>query len=611
MGNESSKLSEELKAEARAATFARIDAGAAEGASEEKSRLVALMKARDAHVTEHAAADAHEREHVPLEELEAAKKNQQKLLRLSKGDATSLQQRTRETSTDNTPAELSDEFAGAHVQSPPAAAYDAEDGEISDDVLSTWQPRKEPIKRISSIKVQDRDGTRYADPEESTATHAQPPPGPSKASVGAPPTATALFIPAAKPSAPPPINTDTNPAQRPKRSSVSSVPTSAAAKRPTPSAFADERRSAPKTSKRASSPQSPDGSASHKGPFSKKASTHKAERESPTRVMIEERPPPWYKKLNPTPRRNPDEASASALLVRLKDDVKKCKSAKGPGAQAQQLFGNIRDELHTLAFERVSGQLLRNNRMLHNKDGLPQIFDEEHSDGVAFPWDIKADAEEIYNKWCLEDFETDLLRGIIRGKPASKNVERSVDSIDNKYKGRASSKYHGNGLLLNGQWWPTQLTAVRDGAHGATIAGISGAAGEGAYSCIMSGGHGYEDEDHGEWVLYCGTDSTDGSVTEATQRLLESEGNGKPVRFIRSHNLSSDFAPEIGFRYDGLYKVVSYEKLDGASSIRQRHRFRLERIAGQTPIRGTEPEKRPTKQEVEAHKSDKRLRGFT
>ena len=194
---------------------------------------------------------------------------------------------------------------------------------------------------------------------------------------------------------------------------------------------------------------------------------------------------------------------------------------------------------------KVSGALLRSCRALHDEDGLPQLFDASFMGSIKVPWDIRADAEELYNKWCRQIFETDLLRGIIAGKPATKHQERSVDTIDPAYEGRVKPKFHGNGLLLNGQWWPTQLATVRDGAHGHTIAGIHGSSedGDGAYSCIMSGGHDYPDEDHGEWIKYCGTDSTDGSVTEPTQRMLESQKSGKPVRLIRSHNLKSDFAP--------------------------------------------------------------------
>ena len=112
----------------------------------------------------------------------------------------------------------------------------------------------------------------------------------------------------------------------------------------------------------------------------------------------------------------------------------------------------------------------------------------------------------------------------------------------------------------------------------------------------MSGGGDYPDEDHGDTVLYCGTDSTTGRPSEYTSHMLESERNGTPVRLLRSHNLRSQYAPQYGFRYDGLYDVVSHEIMD---SNKQRHRFRLVRQEGQDPFRGTEPAKRPTQREVD------------
>lgn len=209
-------------------------------------------------------------------------------------------------------------------------------------------------------------------------------------------------------------------------------------------------------------------------------------------------------------------------------------------------------------------------------------------------------------------FETDIFRGIlftVKTAENKKDGQKTTDSIDPKYRGVVSAKYHGNGDLLNGQWWPTQLCALRDGAHGSSQGGISGHSGDGAYSVIMSGGHDYEDEDYGEEVLYCGTDSDNGAVTDFTRLMLESVNN-QPVRLIRSHNLASPFAPELGFRYDGLYDVVSYENLDSSTSLRQRHRFRLVRQGGQDPIRGgNRPETRPTLQEKKQFQDHRRFAG--
>lgn len=91
-------------------------------------------------------------------------------------------------------------------------------------------------------------------------------------------------------------------------------------------------------------------------------------------------------------------------------------------------------------------------------------------------------------------------------------------------------------------------------------------------------------------------------------RLIES-CELAPVRLIRSANLpnTNPYRPERGYRYDGLYKVVSYEvlKQDGAV-----YRFKLVRCEGQGPIRCEGLGKRPTRWEVEAYDREVAERGF-
>lgn len=124
-----------------------------------------------------------------------------------------------------------------------------------------------------------------------------------------------------------------------------------------------------------------------------------------------------------------------------------------------------------------------------------------------------------------------------------------------------------------------------------------------------STGKKYPDVDDGDEVLYCGTDSVNGKIAEATGHLIRSAEKKKPVRLLRSSNLGSQYAPEAGFRYDGLYDVVSFENLDGPESMRQRHQFKLKRQAGQDPIRALGPERRLTQQELDEYKKHKRLAG--
>lgn len=383
-----------------------------------------------------------------------------------------------------------------------------------------------------------------------------------------------------------------------KRTSNATAPSSSK-KRPSTNAFSNERRPSlsnlPKIPKRTSlaSPQSPNG-----------------EHDETAGAGERERPPAWYKATQSGKRLNDALSSnADVLLASLNDKIKK-RSELGSETSKnkfvlEKLFTEVREKLHTAMFVQVNRQVLANNRMLSNGLGLSAIFAHDSGSDVDWPFDIKADAEELYNKWSRQEFSTDIMRGIqFLGDDGSSIPDR----IDDKWKKKViSAKYFGDGDLLNGSWWPLQICALRDGAHGVSQGGISGQAGQGAYSCIMSGGHDYPDVDEGHVVLYCGTDSFDGSITEYTQRLIESVKTGNPIRLIRSHKLQSPYAPLKGFRYDGNYVAVSMERLDPVTSLRQRHRFRLERCPGQDPIRGGNgPERRPTNQELEAYKTHQR-----
>lgn len=369
------------------------------------------------------------------------------------------------------------------------------------------------------------------------------------------------------------------------------------------SGFSDERRSSKK-------PQRGSGSNSSSALSSPR---------SPIPLANERQPPDWYEKLNRQAIRSKGDSGVDVLLNGLKTQIKKAQEGR---SDLDSIFKEVRGKLHTIPFYEVTAQGLKNTRILDNENGLPQIFDKRYARNVDWPWDIRADAEELYNKWCRKDFLTDLMRGIQCGKPKnSKEVSgRNTDRIDPTYP-KLDGKDWGNMHLLNGQWWPTQLTCVRDGAHAESQAGISGGSinqnKQGAYSCVMSGGHGYGndkdgDQDGGDEVLYCGTDCTDGSgkITDSTQHMINSANGTEPVRLIRSHHLKSEWAPKVGYRYDGLYDVVDYERLDPVGHPRARHRFKLVRQKNQDPIRWNEPEKRPTDQEVEAYQKDKRLRGF-
>jgi putative restriction endonuclease len=139
------------------------------------------------------------------------------------------------------------------------------------------------------------------------------------------------------------------------------------------------------------------------------------------------------------------------------------------------------------------------------------------------------------------------------------------------------------GIAL-GQTFPSRADLAAAGVHRATQAGITGAAGEGAESIVLSGGY-PDDHDEGDVIVYTGHGGrdptarrqiTDQTFTRQNQALVTSSLNGLPVRVIRGAGHRSAHSPVTGYRYDGLYWVDSYWREPG----RDGHlicRFRLVR----------------------------------
>ncbi|KAF9729063.1 hypothetical protein PMIN06_003312 [Paraphaeosphaeria minitans] len=303
-----------------------------------------------------------------------------------------------------------------------------------------------------------------------------------------------------------------------------------------------------------------------------------------------------------------DRTQARRSLEAFKDCIRRCEdaaAAKKPKVQLEKLFEELRDHVHKaeIVLKGVDKYVVRKTNMLTIQNGLPRIFMGKLD--LDYPWDLRADAWQLYLRWLRQDFKPNLLRGIV----TRKEKDRASDRIDPEWAKDASKKipanYHGQGHLVLGQWWPTQLCTVRDGAHGTPQGGIWGAKGKGAYSIVLSGGGpGYKDRDEGDTIWYSGTDKKDAhssDPTENTQRLIEScdEFPDQPVRVLRSSQLSGTnrYRPKYGLRYDGLYRVVGYELVD---KLKQEHLFKLVRCEDQNPIRCEEnAARRPTKYEEE------------
>jgi hypothetical protein len=285
---------------------------------------------------------------------------------------------------------------------------------------------------------------------------------------------------------------------------------------------------------------------------------------------------------------------ALTSLDALKTCITKCEETKS-AAQLDKLHDTLRDHVHKAEIELdVTKTLLRKANMLSPDYGLPRIFKQ----GTDFPWDLKADAFQLYARWYRCDLNLNILRGIV----PNKTDNRTSDRLDDTYRKTfpTTPKYYGEGDLALGQWWPTQLCLVRDGVHGSAQGGIYGERDRGAYSIVLSGGHAYHDIDNGDTIEYSGTEGKDSTPTENTLHLLRSAALLNPIRVIRSAQLSkkNKFRPQLGFRYDGLYVVRGFTMVDQDKAM---YRFRLERIEGQDPIRWHGKASRPTSFEIRVY----------
>ncbi|XP_046660449.1 uncharacterized protein LOC124354207 [Homalodisca vitripennis] len=151
-----------------------------------------------------------------------------------------------------------------------------------------------------------------------------------------------------------------------------------------------------------------------------------------------------------------------------------------------------------------------------------------------------------------------------------------------------------------GDWWMTRLECSAAGVHRPTVAGIHGKVGEGCYSIALSGG--YEDDiDCGDCFTYTGSGGRDLKGTKSNPKNLRTapqskdqvlEGSNaalasnieskRPVRVIRGYKLQSRYAPEEGYRYDGLYSVEKHWTAQGLSGF-QVIKFALKRLPDQAP----------------------------
>ena len=127
------------------------------------------------------------------------------------------------------------------------------------------------------------------------------------------------------------------------------------------------------------------------------------------------------------------------------------------------------------------------------------------------------------------------------------------------------------------------------GLHRQTNAGISGREGEGVDSLVVSGGY-EDDQDLGDVIVYTGQGGQNASGKQVKDQelrrgnlaLVKNQLGGIPVRVIRGAHKGSAYAPDSGYRYDGLYSVESHWHEIGKSGFKI-WRYRLVRI-GETSL---------------------------
>jgi hypothetical protein len=293
-------------------------------------------------------------------------------------------------------------------------------------------------------------------------------------------------------------------------------------------------------------------------------------------------------------------------------------------------FKNIAESVRICQYNSVTKEVLIESRLLERLETFLSTNNRPRLESLQLPVEVIEDLTILLTKWQAGDFSVRARRG------CRLNHQTGQWSIDPDCPFRRKSDYYGHGHLVNGQVWLYRIDMVRDGAHGATRAGIAATIDNGATSIVVSPkeskGNEYADVDRREYIEYMSTalkrqeddnkatnikdqdehradritknDKAQGP-TDNTKKLVTSYRTGKPVRVFRGLRLRKivPLRPKVGFRYDGLYIVTNYELLNDE---RQIYKFYLERMKdGQGPIRNVSA---PVHDHDEGERSRKRKR---
>ena len=158
---------------------------------------------------------------------------------------------------------------------------------------------------------------------------------------------------------------------------------------------------------------------------------------------------------------------------------------------------------------------------------------------------------------------------------------------------KSASAYFGHppGVPV-GTPWLSRVECSKDAVHGPWVGGIAGSGKTGAYSIVLSGG--YEgDKDEGSMFTYTGSggrnltgnkrtapQSSDQELKGGNLALVINQLRKRPLRVVRGYKARGNYAPQQGYRYDGLYRLVEVWPEEGPSGF-VIWRYKMERVENQ------------------------------
>jgi hypothetical protein len=222
-------------------------------------------------------------------------------------------------------------------------------------------------------------------------------------------------------------------------------------------------------------------------------------------------------------------------------------------------------------------------RQLYGRDGKLRIGAEVTSwritpmlrPALILPWSIIRGASRLPTlqqdvtpvqtlvQHAFERHKQAILDGMVHGVVLEIEGTRKVYAVDSRYPKRNVKVFGHNGLEV-GQWWPMQIVALFNGAHGEKMGSIVGHSETVAYSVVTSGGS-YEElsQDTGNVFYYSGSNSYEnGDPKKHFSRLLALRASlqmHEPVHVLRAagsggKKSGNSWWPAVGMRYDGLYR---------------------------------------------------------